>query len=427
MVSKVFVLLFISIVFAQETPKVLVILDDATKSSEYKKFIGQIEGNGFKAEVKSKNDFIDLFNYEENAYSSVVLMAPSFSFRKVSVRDFVKFIDQGGNMIIAMNETYNKKYQELLYSLDMEVDERKSVVIDEKHKVTIQQDNKTHNFVFSNSFIESKVLFTSKLQNVLYEGVGLHIPQSPLTASLLVAQKTASTSLYPEIKFAQQDKITLVSSLQARNNARVIVTGSVTMFSDFAFDSVINHPLANNMKSDNEAFSKIIVQWALQKKGVIEYRNFQWKKVGGVPDVDYDDQVVINDTLKVTFDMYELVNNKYVPYISDDVQIIFKLIDPVIIKYCKNMKNGSYEVTFQTPDVFGVYTLIFNYRRPFLTYLEHKETIPLRTFRLTQVDRFVTSAYPFYAACASMLIGFVIFSLFYLNHVDKKEEEVKTD
>ena len=120
-------------------------------------------------------------------------------------------------------------------------------------------------------------------------------------------------------------------------------------------------------------------------------------------------------------------NNSFVPFNADDVQIEFKLLDPVIVKYMNRIGDGKYECIFQTPDKFGVYTLIFDYKRPFLSYLEHKETIPLRTFRSTQVDRFGIGNYPFYVACGLMLFGFILFSFFYLHYEDENKELTKTD
>ena len=42
---------------------------------------------------------------------------------------------------------------------------------------------------------------------------------------------------------------------------------------------------------------------------------------------------------------------------------------------------------------------------------------------MTQTERFVSGAFPFYAACASMLIGFVIFCVIFLSQVDEKKEK----
>ncbi|KAL7716866.1 Dolichyl-diphosphooligosaccharide--protein glycosyltransferase 48 kDa subunit [Entamoeba marina] len=400
--------LFITLCVVCSANNVLVIFDDESISSGYKNFLLSLESNGATVDVKTKNDQLSLFYYGDLRYQTIFLMSPQFEFKGVDVSQFIKFIDNA--------------YTNLLYALDIEADHPNSTVVDDQHTFAINLNGNSHNFIFTNNAISSDVLFSSKIQNVLYDGIGLYFPSSPLSSSLLNAEETASTSAFPEINFAQQNNITLVGSVQARNNARVIVSGSLLMFADNVFETTINHPNANQVQVDNKLFVESIVSWVMQKKGVLEMRNFKWEKVDGTPDVESDNQLVINDTIKVIVDIFELKNGEYVPYNADDVQIIFKLLDPVYVQYFNNLKNGSYEITFQTPDRFGVYTLVFNYRRQFLTYLEYRESVPLRTFRLFQNDRFILSAFPFYAACASMLVGFVIFSLVYLNHVEKKPE-----
>ncbi|GAB1223632.1 hypothetical protein ENUP19_0156G0037 [Entamoeba nuttalli] len=299
----------------------------------------------------------------------------------------------------------------------MEVDSNGSNVVDEKHTVKIGE----FEMIFSNNVHNNQNIFNQRIQNILFSGIGLYLPPSPFTSSLLKAQDSASTSLFPNVSFAQETNITLVASLQARNNARIIVSGSSLLFSNIAFDSVIEHPSLNLIKSDNKKFTENIIDWVLQRRCVIRMKNIHWEKINGVKEVDYDHQLVINDTIKVNVELEQLDQGNYVPFNVDDLQIEFKLLDPVIVKNFKRIDNGKYEVIVQTPDKFGVYTMIINYRRPFLSYLEYKETIPLRTFRLTQVDRFLTGAYPFYAACASMAIGFIVFSFIYLNQIEKKE------
>ena len=88
----------------------------------------------------------------------------------------------------------------------------------------------------------------------------------------------------------------------------------------------------------------------------------RWEKVAGVPAVDYDDQLVVNDTIRVVVSVEELVDGVAAPFAADDLQVTFKLLDPVIVVPLAATGSGVYEATFQTPDVFGVYTLIFDYQ-----------------------------------------------------------------
>ncbi|BFU25627.1 dolichyl-diphosphooligosaccharide-protein glycotransferase, putative [Entamoeba histolytica HM-1:IMSS-B] len=407
-------IVFISICLANKT---LVILERNEDQQKFSQFIELLKKNGDEVEIINKMTLFQLFENGEKKYSNVILLTPHYTFKKVSVKEFIQFIDNGGNMVITVGKKYEDGYKQLLYSLDMEVDSNGSNVVDEKHTVKIGE----FEMIFSNNVHNNQNIFNQRIQNILFSGIGLYLPPSPFTSSLLKAQNSASTSLFPNVSFAQETNITLVASLQARNNARIIVSGSSLLFSNIAFDSVIEHPSLNLIKSDNKKFTENIIDWVLQRRCVIRMKNIHWEKINGVKEVDYDHQLVINDTIKVNVELEQLDQGNYVPFNVDDLQIEFKLLDPVIVKNFKRIDNGKYEVIVQTPDKFGVYTMIINYRRPFLSYLEYKETIPLRTFRLTQVDRFLTGAYPFYAACASMAVGFIVFSFIYLNQIEKKE------
>lgn len=395
---------------------VLVLFDNADQSARYKQLVSLIERRGFTVVTMAADDAFNIFLHGERQYKSILLMAPAYTFKEHTVNEFVKFVDDGGNLLVGLDHGYSTQHQSLLYALDMEADAPSSDIVDDKHTVSVG----IVDYIFTDNVTTSKVLFDEKIQRIVYSGVALHVPPSPLTEVIASATDDATTSMYPEVNFSQKSEIAVVASLQARNNARVIVTGSMNVFSDDAFSAVLEHPLINTGSSDNKRFAEGVVGWLTQQRGVIQLKNFSWHKVGGIADVDTDNQLVINDTIEVKFEMEEKRDGKVVPYITDDAQVIFKLNDPVIIRYATNHNNGSYNAIIQTPDKFGVYTLLFSYHRHFLTFIDVAETVPLRTFRLTQSPRVSVGAYPFYAAWMTMLVGFVVFSVVYLNHVPQE-------
>ena len=406
-----FILTFI--LFTQS--KTLLVFEKTKDQTEYSQFISILKQQNEEVEIIDKSTEFDLFEYGERIYDNIILLCPNYKFSN-SPSDFHKFIDEGGNIVIGLGKKYNEKYSDLLYGLDMEVDTNGNNINDNQHTISI--DGKE--MIYSSNIhpIQYSYDKTKKEYHpILFRGIGLYVPYSPLTFSLVNGEESSFTNSYPESLFVQQKNLTFVSSLQARNNARVIVSGSTMMFSDKAFNAEIN-----GKKSGNEMFVKDIINWVMKREGVVEMRNFNWKKVGGVENVEYDTQLVINDTIEVNVEMVTKIDGEWKPLNVDDLQIEFKLVDPVIVKYFKRVENGKYSIVFQTPDKFGVYTLLCDYKRPFVTFVEHKEIVPLRTFRLTQTERFVSGAYPFYAACASMLIGFVIFCVIFLSQVDEKKE-----
>lgn len=63
----------------------------------------------------------------------------------------------------------------------------------------------------------------------------------------------------------------LVSALQARNNARITVSGSAEIFSDEFFDMTVM-PQGSNKKVGvaNRAFAKEVTSWTFKETGVVK-------------------------------------------------------------------------------------------------------------------------------------------------------------
>ncbi|ELP91019.1 dolichyl-diphosphooligosaccharide--protein glycosyltransferase, putative [Entamoeba invadens IP1] len=404
--------------------KVLVIFDSANDKVEYSEFVTMVKELGEDIEIKEKTDLVELFEYDEPVYSTVLMLSPTFSFKSASISSFVKYVDAGGNLLVSLSGNYTEKYTDLLYSFDMESDVATSKVVDEIHTAKNGEDE----MVFSNNVLSNPKVFPTKVNNVLFDGVALYLPESPMTSALLKGTETSTTSLHSTHIFAQKENITLVGALQARNNARVVVSGSTKLFSNKAF---VNEYHTQNQKSvlDNKKFTKSVLEWVTQKSGVLVLKSFSWTKIDGVPAVSYDNQIVIGDTLKVQLEVEEKMNNKVTGYDAQDLQVEMKLLFPEASVYLTSQGEGKYEGIIKTPLKFGVYTLLFKYNKPLQTYLEKKVTIPLRTYRSTQRESAYTikEAYPFFIAVATMIGSFVLFIPLYLIQAKscKKTEKVE--
>ena len=99
-------------------------------------------------------------------------------------------------------------------------------------------------------------------------------------------------------------------------------------------------------------------------------------------------------------------------------------IDP-FVRMTLNDKNGRFEGKFKIPDVYGVFQFKVDYVRSGLTRLYSTTQFSVRPLRHNQYERFITSAYPYYASSFSMMIGVFIFSLVFL-HI-KEESKSKQE
>lgn len=106
---------------------------------------------------------------------------------------------------------------------------------------------------------------------------------SPLLAPILRAPRTAySYNTKEEVQgsedpFAVGAQLSLVTSLQARNSARVTVIGSAEMLEDAWFDAKVKRSAgidganskAKQVKTANKAFAKEVTGWTFNEIGVL--------------------------------------------------------------------------------------------------------------------------------------------------------------
>jgi oligosaccharyltransferase complex subunit beta len=107
---------------------------------------------------------------------------------------------------------------------------------------------------------------------------------SPLLAPVLRAPRTAyaynpnDEAIVVEEPFAVGQQLGLVSTLQARNSARLTVVGAVEMLSDDWFDAKVKRSLGENgvgkgakeIRTSNRAFAKEISAWTFSETGVLK-------------------------------------------------------------------------------------------------------------------------------------------------------------
>lgn len=108
-------------------------------------------------------------------------------------------------------------------------------------------------------------------------GVGQSLGNaSPLLAPILRAPRTSySYNIKDEVEgsedpFAIGEQLSLVSSMQARNSARLTVLGAVEMLEDAWFGAEVQAPGAAKTKTANEEFAKEVTGWTFKELGVLK-------------------------------------------------------------------------------------------------------------------------------------------------------------
>jgi len=256
---------------------------------------------------------------------------------------------------------------------------------------------------------------------ILFKGVGMVMdPENPLTIPILRGSST-SYSFFPEDPIDEYphgvgSNLMLVTGLQARNNARVVFSGSLLMFSDDYLTSAVQKDADNSEKfeqSGNQALVDSLAKWVFQEKGVLRTGTVTHHKVG---ETSPPEAYTITDDVHYSIVVEELLEDgTWAPYKSDDVQMEFVRIDP-FVRTPLALNGGAFSVDFKLPDVYGVFQFKVNYRKLGYTFLNSATQVSVRPLEHTQYERFILSAYPYYASAFSMMLGVFVFSLFFLYH-----------
>lgn len=126
----------------------------------------------------------------------------------------------------------------------------------------------TQNY-FSDSGFKSDV--------IAFRGVGHTLGNGPLLTPILTADRTSyaydtkEDAAYAEDPWSVGSQLHLVSALQARNNARITVSGSAEIFSDGFFEMKVNAQGSNKkVEVANRAFAKEVTSWTFKETGVVK-------------------------------------------------------------------------------------------------------------------------------------------------------------
>jgi oligosaccharyltransferase complex subunit beta len=338
-----------------------------------------------------------------------------------------------------------KDQRDFALECGVEYEKKGTLVID--HVKSLEGSSDIYNSIIpASDFVKSERVVGELLANpkdkkpVIFSGIGMSLdPDNILGFHALVAPTTSySTSPVKEItsKIAEKglligNQIGLVTAIQARNNARLLFSGSLDLFSDKYFQPSYS----------NEVFVDAVTKWAFQESGVLIMKNIHHQRADGsapakmltekeradLPITLYPDAEIardslvyrIKDNLTFSFDIHELQNGKMVPYRANDVQLEFVMLDPYARKTMSHDSKGHYTVTFQAPDTYGIFLFRVMYRRLGLSTLYSTTQVSLRPFKHDEYERFIPAACPYYVSAFSMMIGVFVFSLFFLFHQEK--------
>ncbi|KAG7093827.1 hypothetical protein E1B28_007466 [Marasmius oreades] len=216
-------------------------------------------------------------------------------------------------------------------------------------------------------------------------------------------------------------KMAVAAGFQAKGGARVVWLGGSSLLSN---------------RSPNHHFANDVAAWAFQETNVLRIDSASHKLVKGVGASGNgrigqpQEQYTVGDEIEFTVRI-----SKYNPKFKvweachslTDLQLEFTMLDPHIRIGLPpspgrdgKREKGVYRTTFKAPDRHGVFKFIVDYRRSGWTELKFTETIPVVPKRHDGYERWLSSAWPYYAGAISTSVGFVVFAAVWLGSADER-------
>eukprot|EP00238_Polyblepharides_amylifera_P010320 CAMPEP_0196595432 /NCGR_PEP_ID=MMETSP1081-20130531/81089_1 /TAXON_ID=36882 /ORGANISM="Pyramimonas amylifera, Strain CCMP720" /LENGTH=376 /DNA_ID=CAMNT_0041920001 /DNA_START=221 /DNA_END=1351 /DNA_ORIENTATION=- len=361
---------------------------------------------------------VGLSYFGEYRYDMLILMGSDFDYmnENFEVSSIMDFVDDGHDLIIATDASASETVREIASECGVDLDEAGSQVLDHLSSVVTKQADET--------------LITSHISKSSSDILGVSVKKAPIlfrgTAQivdvyndLLVRFLDAPDSAYssdPKVEVPSLAPLvggrtlSLVTALQARNNARVVVCGSLEMMGNLFFHA----PQPNS----NRELSQGLLQWAMHMRGELRLSSVQHRLKDSTLDAVASSQYTVGNVIQVSMEIMQFSKGKWVPYLGNDVQVEFTMLNPMIRKTLSHDDKGNFFTEFAVPDVYGVFKLVVNYDKPGFSRLLFSQKIPVRPFKHNEKERFIIAAYPFYSSSFSMMIGACIFGIVFLYRKD---------
>eukprot|EP01126_Amoeba_proteus_P034330 TRINITY_DN3416_c0_g2_i6.p1 TRINITY_DN3416_c0_g2~~TRINITY_DN3416_c0_g2_i6.p1 ORF type:complete len:411 (-),score=76.60 TRINITY_DN3416_c0_g2_i6:62-1294(-) len=406
--SLIFTFLYVLLLSAlgHSQRSILVLLDNENQRDQYKSFFSELEDRGYTVTFGLASDStLSLSSFGEFKYDHLVVLSSVVEdLEGVTAESILEFVDTGHNVFIAVDENVGDPIRQLAKGFGVHFHGEETKVIDFFHysgdEVVLRKTNLVPSSVVVGKEQYDKPILFNGIGHSIKEGNGLNfaILSGHETTYSGPAKKSVQKMGHDDLVFG--NRVTLVSALQARNNARVIVSGSSSLLSE----EVIKRDCSNGILIRN------LVSWFLNERGVLRVSNATdtLKGEGEQPFYFLKQDVVFSAIIE------EHVEGRWVPFISDAVQLEFRMLDPYIRSNLRHDGNGKYEVEMKVPDTWGVFTFHLRYRGKGYNHLDYQYTKPVRPTRHDAYPRFLLTATPYYAGSISMALGVVLFSVGFL-------------
>lgn len=424
--------------------RLLVVLDDAGDKAGYSKFFGDLESRGYKITYETpKSETLKLFELGEREYDHVVFLPIKSKGLGPNLTPAIllQFINAKGNVLVALSSTTPAPSSLVSAFLELDVHlppDRSGVVVDhfnydvssaaEKHDVVLlpapgalRPDVKDF---FSPAAPNGELL-------AFPHGMGQTLGSGALLAPILRAPETAY-SYDPKEQaeavddlFASGKQLSLVTAVQARNSARLTIVGSAEMLSDKWFDAKVKKNGAKEaVATVNREFAKLVSAWTFHEIGVLRVNSIEHRLNEAGQSNETNPKIYrIKNDVTYTISLSEYAWDSWTPFTvpaNDALQLEFSMLSPfhrlALQPTESSADSTTYSSSFKLPDQHGIFNFKVNYKRPFYTSVEEKNTVSVRHFAHDEWPRsfVISGAWPWITGIGATITGWLAFVAIWL-------------
>ncbi|KAL1840757.1 hypothetical protein VTJ49DRAFT_149 [Mycothermus thermophilus] len=437
--------------------RLLVVLEEDADKQIYSKFLGDLKSRGFDLSFESpKSESLSLFHLGERSYDHIIFFPTKMKGLgpNLTPNILVDFLNAKGNILVTLhsNVAAPTSLVSLLAELDIQLPaDRTGLVVDHFNYAADNSSAKAHDVLllppprparsdvkdfFSTGAGEDDVLAFPR-------GVGATLGASALLNPVVRAPETAYSynpkdqvgALTADDLFAAGTQLSLVSAFQARNSARLTLVGAAEMLQDTWFDAEVTASAGGKKKTINREFAKRLSGWTFQELGVLR-TNWIEHRLDEPEDPRNNETnpkiYRIKNNVKYTISLSEYSWDSWTAFTvpdNDDIQLEFTMLSPyhrVPLSWDTTRSSDSaaaYTAYFRLPDQHGIFNFRLNYKRPFLSNIDEKNTVSVRHIAHNEWPRsfVISGAWPWIAGVAVTVAGWLAFCLVWMYSAPAKK------
>ncbi|KOS16859.1 Dolichyl-diphosphooligosaccharide--protein glycosyltransferase subunit wbp1 [Escovopsis weberi] len=418
--------------------RVLVLMDSVEEKDSYGQFFGDLTARGFDITFDTpRSEGLSLFRLGEKNYDHLLFFPVKVKGLgpNLTPKLLVDFVSARGNVLLALSSTTpaSTSIVSFLSELDIALPaERTGTVVDHFHYDAASAADKHDVLVldapanvrpglkpyFGLPGADAKLAFPRAVGHTLGAG--------PLLTPVVRAPRTAYSynpreqgeALDADELFAAGEQLALVSVAQARNSARVAVLGSAEMLQDQWLGAEVEAAggSAGKAKTENREFARRLSGWTFQEIGVLRVNDIEHGLVGSEEKNPGIYRIKTDVSYSISLSEYSW--DKWIAFTlpeNDSLQLEFSMLSPFhrldLAPAHATADASVFTTTFTTPDQHGIFNFKVNYKRPFLSNVEEKNTVTVRHIAHDEWPRswVISGAWPWISGIGATATGFVAF------------------